>query len=180
MLYRIWIELRSIPEKFIYLVFKLYILKWSVHICSKNIFISWWGYCFSFSFIMFTNTIIRLFYLLHWCENVIIIKLYGKYFFSLQEVTSFWNCWKGQILNNWKQIKFWHFLSWLKNWKVHAGEMHHSHLWVNKKHTKFTNKNKTNKKMQIQSVQTKMQIIRKKENWKEHVLGVDTKLQKSG
>ena len=114
MLHRIWIELRSIPEKFIYLVFKLYILKWSVHICSKNIFISWWGYCFSFSFIMFTNIIICLFYLLHWCENVIIIKLYGKYFFSLQEVTSFWNCWKGQILNNWKQIKFWHFLSWIK------------------------------------------------------------------
>ena len=49
---------------------------------------------------------------------------------------------------------------------------------MNKKHTKFTNKNKTNKKMQIQSVRTKMQIIRKKENWKEHVLGVDKKLQK--
>ena len=65
-----------------------------------------------------------------------------------------------------------------KNWKVHAGEMHHSHLWGNKKHTKFTNKNKTNKKIQIQSVQTKMQMIRKKENWKQHALGVDTKLQK--
>ena len=41
-------------------------------------------------------------------------KIIWQIFFFSRKVTTFWNCWKGQILNNWKKIKFWHFLSWLK------------------------------------------------------------------